>query len=73
MQLFPTRRESGLASGGGSSNSSTDTESTPGAELSNGGRTVKKTGANGWNCNVLASRGFSSGVHEWAVAVMLLE
>jgi hypothetical protein len=42
-------------------------KSTPGAELSNGGRTVKKTGATGWDCNVLASRGFSCGVHEWAV------
>jgi hypothetical protein len=42
-------------------------KNTPGAELSNGGRTVKKIGATGWDCNVLASRGFSSGVHEWAV------
>jgi hypothetical protein len=42
-------------------------KSSPTAELLNHGRTVKKTGAVGLNCNVVASRGFSSGVHEWTV------
>jgi hypothetical protein len=37
------------------------------AELSADGRSVKKTGPDAWNCNILATQGSSKGVHEWTV------
>jgi hypothetical protein len=40
----------------------------PAVRLLDDGRSVKKLGPEkGWDCNVLATRGFSSGVHKWSL------
>jgi hypothetical protein len=38
--------------------------------VTNGGRTVRKTSQNGWNCAAVGVEGWSTGVHEWDVELV---